>query len=76
MARETTKREEDIDPEAIARWNNEGGAPGPLKRGASLRLHDAVEFEVHPSWGDNTRLPAQRCIGEIPVLAISDLLPQ
>jgi hypothetical protein len=47
MARETTKREEDIDPEAIARWNNDGGAPGPLKRGASsLRSHDAVEFGV------------------------------
>ena len=47
MAKETTKREEDIDPEAIARWNNDGGAPGPLKRGASsLRSHDAVEFGV------------------------------
>jgi hypothetical protein len=49
MAKETTKREEDIDPEAIARWNNDGGAPGPLKRGASsLRSHDAVEVGVHP----------------------------
>jgi hypothetical protein len=49
MTKETTKREEDIDPEAIARWNNDGGAPGPL--GASrLRFHDAVEFGVHPSW--------------------------
>jgi hypothetical protein len=49
MAKETTKREEDIDPEAIARWNNDGGAPGPLKRGvSSLRSHDAVEFGVHP----------------------------
>jgi hypothetical protein len=38
------------DPEAIARWNNDGGAPGPL--GASrLRFHDAVEFGVHPGWG-------------------------
>jgi hypothetical protein len=56
MARETTKREEDIDPEAIARWNNDGGAPGPLKRGASgLRSHDAVEFEVHPSWGSGDK---------------------
>ena len=51
MAEETTKRE-DIDPEAIARWNNEGGAPGPLKRGAGrLRPPDAVEFGVRPSRG-------------------------
>jgi hypothetical protein len=59
MAKETTKREEDIDPEAIARWNNDGGAPGPLKRGASsLRFHDAVEFGVHPSWGGgDKRIP-------------------
>ena len=57
MAKETTKREEDIDPEAIARWNNDGGAPGPL--GASrLRSHDAVEFGVHPSWGGgDKRIP-------------------
>jgi hypothetical protein len=59
MAKETTKREEDIDPEAIARWNNDGGAPGPLKRGASgLRSHDAVEFGVHPGWGGgDKRIP-------------------
>jgi hypothetical protein len=59
MAKETTKREDDIDPEAIARWNNDGGAPGPLKRGASsLRSHDAVEFGVHPSWGGgDKRIP-------------------
>jgi hypothetical protein len=51
MTKETTKREEDIDPEAIARWNNEGGAPGPLKRGAGrLRPPDTVEFGVRPSW--------------------------
>ena len=51
MTKETTKREEDIDPEAIARCNNDGGAPGPL--GASrLWFHDAVEFGAHPnSWG-------------------------
>jgi hypothetical protein len=57
MAKETTKREEDIDPEAIDRWNNDGGAPGPL--GASrLRFHDAVEFGVHPSWGGgDKRIP-------------------
>jgi hypothetical protein len=53
MAKKTTKREKDIDPEAIARWNNDGGAPGPLNRGASrLRLDDAVEFGTHPSGGD------------------------
>jgi hypothetical protein len=52
MTKETTKREKDIDPEAIARWNNEGGAPGPLKRGAGrLRPPDAVEFGVRPSRG-------------------------
>jgi hypothetical protein len=61
MAKETTKREEDIDPEAIARWNNDGGAPGPL--GASrLRFHDAVEFGVHPnSWGGGDK--------QIPIIA-------
>jgi hypothetical protein len=47
MIKETTKREEDIDPEAIARWNNDGGAPGPLSA-SRLRFHDAVEFGVHP----------------------------
>jgi len=52
MASEITKRDEDIDPGPIALWNKEGGAPEPLKRGASrLRIYDAVEFEVHPSWG-------------------------
>jgi hypothetical protein len=58
MAKETTKRE-DIDPEAIARWNNDGGAPGRLKRGASsLRSQDAVKFGVHPSWGGgDKRIP-------------------
>jgi len=30
MTEETTKPEEDIDAEAIARWNNEGGAPRPI----------------------------------------------
>jgi hypothetical protein len=57
MAKETTKREEDIDPEAIARWNNAGGAPGPL--GAScLRSDDAVEFGVHPNLGGgDKRIP-------------------
>jgi hypothetical protein len=44
MIKETTKPEEDIDPEAIARWNNEGGAPRPLTRGAGrLWPPDAVE---------------------------------
>jgi hypothetical protein len=51
MAKETTKRE--------ARWNNDGGAPAPLNRGASgLRSDDAVEFGVHPSWGGgDKRIP-------------------
>jgi hypothetical protein len=35
MARKTANRDEDIDPQAIARWNDEGGAPRPLKCGAS-----------------------------------------
>jgi hypothetical protein len=49
MAKETTAPDEDIDPEAIARWDNDGRAPGPL--GASrLRSHDAAEFGA-PSWG-------------------------
>jgi hypothetical protein len=43
MTRQTVKRDQDIDLEAIARWNNEDGAPGPLKRGANrLRLYDAL----------------------------------
>jgi hypothetical protein len=54
MTKETTKPEEDIEPEAIAPWNNDGGAPGPL--GASrLRSDDAVEFGVHPSWGSGDK---------------------
>jgi hypothetical protein len=52
MTKETTKSEEDIDPEAIARWNNEGGAPRSLTRGAGrLRPPDAVEFGMRPSRG-------------------------
>jgi hypothetical protein len=43
MTSNTVKRDQHIDPEAIARWSNEGGAPGPLKRGAKrLRLYDVV----------------------------------
>ena len=52
MTNETTKPEEDIDPEAIARWNNEGAAPRPLTRGAGrFRPPDTVEFGVRPSRG-------------------------
>jgi hypothetical protein len=52
MTKETTKPDEDIDPEAIARSNNEGGAPRPLTRGAGrLRPPDAVAFGVRPSRG-------------------------
>ena len=48
MTSKTVTRDQDIYFEAIARWNNEGGALGPLKRGANrFRLYDAVEFEVH-----------------------------
>jgi hypothetical protein len=54
MTSKTVRRDQDIDFEAIARWNNEGGAPGPLKRGANrFRLYDAVEFEVHSNCGHN-----------------------
>jgi hypothetical protein len=54
MTSKTVRRDQDIDFEAIARWNNEGGAPGPLKRGANrFRLYDAVEFEVHSHCGHN-----------------------
>jgi hypothetical protein len=46
MASKTATSDEDIDPQAFAPWNDEGGGPGPLKWGASrLRLHDAVELE-------------------------------
>ena len=48
MITKTVKRDRDIDLEAIATWNNEGGAPRLLKRGANRpRRHDTVEFEVH-----------------------------
>jgi hypothetical protein len=48
MITKTVKRGRDIDLEAIATWNNEGGAPRLLKRGANRsRRHDTVEFEVH-----------------------------
>jgi hypothetical protein len=54
MTSKTVRRDHDIDFEAIARWNNEGGAPGPLKRGANcFRLYNAVEFEVHSNCGHN-----------------------
>jgi len=47
MITKNIKRDRDIDLEAIAKWNNEGGAPRSLKRGANRpRRHDAVEFEV------------------------------
>jgi hypothetical protein len=43
MTSNTVKRGLPIDLVAIARWRNEGGAPGPLKRGANrLRLYDAL----------------------------------
>ncbi len=43
MTSKTVRRGQDIDFDAIARWSNEGGAPGPLKRGANrLRLYDAL----------------------------------
>jgi hypothetical protein len=43
MTSKTVKRDQHIDLEAIARWSNEGGAPGPLKRGADRRrLYDAL----------------------------------
>jgi hypothetical protein len=43
MTSNTVKRDQHIDLEAIARWSNEGGAPGPLKRGASRpRLYDVL----------------------------------
>ena len=55
MARKTANRDEDIDPQAIARWN-EGGAPRPLKGGASrFGPRDAVELEIRPLWGDGTQ---------------------
>jgi hypothetical protein len=54
MTSKTVRRDQDIDFEAIARWNNEGGAPGPLKPGANrFRLSNAVEFEVHSNCGHN-----------------------
>jgi hypothetical protein len=56
MARKTANRDEDIDPQAIARWNDEGGAPRPLKGGASrFGPRDAVELEIRPLWGDGTQ---------------------
>lgn len=49
MTSKTVKRDQDIDPETISRWNNEGGAPGPLKRGADMpasAFHDDSEKEL------------------------------
>jgi hypothetical protein len=49
MNNKTIRRDEEIDPEAIARWNNEGGAPEPLKRGADMPAsapHDDSEKEL------------------------------
>jgi hypothetical protein len=41
MTRNTEAPDHNIDLEAIARWNNEGGASGGLKRGAgSPRLYE------------------------------------
>ncbi len=59
MTEKTTKPEEDIDAEAIARWSNEGGVPRPLTRGAGrLRPPDAVEFGMRPSRGSgDQRIP-------------------
>ena len=52
MTEETTKSEEDANAEAIARWNNEGGGPRPLTRGAGwLRPPDVAEFGMRPSRG-------------------------
>ncbi len=43
MISKTVQRDQDIDLEAIAKWSNEGGAAGPLKRGANrLRLYEAL----------------------------------
>ena len=43
MTSKTVKRDQDIDREVISRWNNEGGAPVPLRRGAKRRrLYDAL----------------------------------
>src|SRR5260370_17498706 len=52
MTSKTVRRDQDMDFEAIDRWNND--APGPLKRGANrFRLYDVVEFEVHSNCGHN-----------------------
>jgi hypothetical protein len=54
MTSKTVRRDQDIDFEAIARSNNEGGAPRQLKRDAKrFRLYDAVEFEVNSNCGHN-----------------------
>ncbi len=48
MTTTNVKRDRDIDLEAIATWNNEGGAPHSLKRDANRRRRpDAVQYEVH-----------------------------
>ena len=58
MAKETTKREADIDLEAIARWNNDGGAPGPLNGRSRLEPNDSMQFRAPPSWGGgDKRIP-------------------
>ena len=45
MDRKIEPSDRNIDLEAIARWANEGGASGAVKRGAERpRLHDALGF--------------------------------
>jgi hypothetical protein len=48
MTTKAVKRDRDIDLEAIATWNSEGGAPNSLKRDGNRHgRHDAVDYEGH-----------------------------
>ena len=59
MSSKPVKRDQDIDREAIARWNNEGGAPVPLRRGLKKAEAEArVEvFRGQPSLAVPSAMP-------------------
>jgi hypothetical protein len=57
MVNETARRDEDIHVEAIARWNNEGGAPGPLK-GVPVTLRQKLAASVsYDLWRFSCEMP-------------------
>jgi hypothetical protein len=60
VASKAVKSDQDIDPEVFARWNNEGGAAGPIERGAR-RLIDEGAQNAHASVRTQTHSSVDRC---------------